>query len=130
MALIDDIVAHAAERLGLGGRTQPVDVDELIAGPSDPEAQAELSQVYRRLDAFPVEERVALVLQRVEGLELTEIAARMAVRAPSLIPTSIKAWILSNCSLLTTGPRCGPGCIGSPSLPPAATLAAMATASS
>lgn len=65
------------ERLGLRGRDRAIDVEDYIAGPASAQTRAELSEVYRMLDTLPAEERVALVLQRVEGLELTEIAARM-----------------------------------------------------
>lgn len=67
------------ERLGLRGPAQPVDVEAFVAAPLSTDARDELRQVYRWLDSFPAEERVALVLQRVEGLELTEIAERMGL---------------------------------------------------
>jgi RNA polymerase sigma-70 factor (ECF subfamily) len=65
------------ERLGLR-RAQPIDVEAIVAE-GEQEASAELREVYGRLAGMPAEERVALVLQRVEGLELTEIAERMGL---------------------------------------------------
>ena len=65
-------------RLGLR-RSEPIDV-EALGSPSAPaDVQAELRHVYRTLADFPAEERVALVLRRVEGLELTEIAEQMGL---------------------------------------------------
>jgi RNA polymerase sigma-70 factor (ECF subfamily) len=63
-------------RLGLR-RNEPVDVESLVSPAAPADAAAELRHLYRRLANFPAEERVALVLRKVEGLELTEIAAQM-----------------------------------------------------
>ena len=65
------------ERLGLRS-ADPIDV-EAIAGATSPAMSAELLEVYRHLGTLPVEERIALVLQRVEGLELVEISERMGL---------------------------------------------------
>lgn len=65
------------QRLGLRSETQPVDVESFIAGSASADTRSELREVYHWLESFPAEERVALILQRVEGLELTEIAERM-----------------------------------------------------
>ncbi len=63
-------------RLGL--RTaSPIDPDVLINPGAPQDVVQELRAVYRVLERLPVEERVALVLRRVEGLELTEIASQM-----------------------------------------------------
>lgn len=66
-------------RLGLRGPDPTPSLDQAMAATGDPEAAAALQEVYRQLAHFPAEERVALVLQRVEGLELSEIAARMGL---------------------------------------------------
>lgn len=66
-------------RLGLGGPDPTPSLERATAATGDPEAAASLAEVYRQLANFPTEERVALVLQRVEGLELTEIAERMGL---------------------------------------------------
>src|SRR6186713_321591 len=63
-------------RLGLR-RSEPIDVETIVSTTAPADAAAELRKLYRRLSEFPAEERVALVLRRVEGLELTEIAAQM-----------------------------------------------------
>jgi RNA polymerase sigma-70 factor (ECF subfamily) len=65
-------------RLGLR-RSEPVDVEALVSPTAPADVAAELHRLYRTLADFPAEERVALVLRRVEGLELTEIAAHMGL---------------------------------------------------
>jgi RNA polymerase sigma-70 factor (ECF subfamily) len=63
-------------RLGLL-RAEPIDPDAVVAPSAPPEVVSELKAVYALLDRLPVEQRVALVLRRVEGMELAEIAAHM-----------------------------------------------------
>jgi RNA polymerase sigma-70 factor (ECF subfamily) len=65
-------------RLGLQTRT-PIDPDVLIAPGAPAEAVQELRAVYGVLGRLPGEERVALVLRRVEGLDLGEIALQMGL---------------------------------------------------
>ena len=65
-------------RLGLR-RTEPVDVEALVSATAPADVAAELRRLYARLADFPAEERVALVLRKVEGLELTEIAQHMGL---------------------------------------------------
>jgi RNA polymerase sigma-70 factor, ECF subfamily len=65
-------------RFGLR-RATPVDLDALPLSLCPPDVATELRNVYRVLGTLPVEERVALVLRRVEGLELQEIADRMTL---------------------------------------------------
>jgi RNA polymerase sigma-70 factor (ECF subfamily) len=63
-------------RLGLR-RSTPIDPDEVVSRSASPEVRAELSAVYAVLDRMPPEVRVALVLHRVEGLSVPEVAERM-----------------------------------------------------
>jgi RNA polymerase sigma-70 factor (ECF subfamily) len=56
-----------------------VDVEALVSSTAPADVTAEIRHLYGRLTEFPSEERVALVLRRVEGLELTEIAAQMGL---------------------------------------------------
>jgi RNA polymerase sigma-70 factor (ECF subfamily) len=65
-------------RFGLRA-AQPIDVEALPLRSAPPEAALELKRLYGVLDAMEPEERIALVLRRVEGLELQEIAERMAL---------------------------------------------------
>jgi RNA polymerase sigma-70 factor (ECF subfamily) len=65
-------------RLGLRSQ-KPVDVDEVISRSAPPDVAAELRSVYALLETLPVEERLALVLRRVERLEIPEIAEQMGL---------------------------------------------------
>ena len=63
-----------ARRLGLLPPAEPVDIGALVGHDAPPDAAAELRSIYRVLDALPADERVALVLRRVEGMPLEEVA--------------------------------------------------------
>ena len=63
-------------RLGLA-RREPVDVDAVVSSSAPPDVASELRALYRVLDELPAEARVALVLRRVEGMQLAEIAEHM-----------------------------------------------------
>jgi RNA polymerase sigma-70 factor (ECF subfamily) len=56
-----------------------VDVDEVVSRTAPPDVAAELRAVYALLEKLPVEERIALVLRRVERLEVPEIAKYMGL---------------------------------------------------
>ena len=60
-------------RLGLYPREE-LDTERLVSPHASPEIAAELRRVYQVLAAFPPDERVVLVLRRVEELTLEEIA--------------------------------------------------------
>jgi RNA polymerase sigma-70 factor, ECF subfamily len=65
-------------RLGL--RTaSPIDLNQVISKQASPEVASELALVYGMLEELPAEQRIALVLRRVEELELSEIAERMGL---------------------------------------------------
>jgi RNA polymerase sigma-70 factor (ECF subfamily) len=63
-------------RLGLQ-RNEPIDLDAIVSPSAPPEVVSELKGVYALLDRLPTEQRIALVLRRVEGMELSEIATAM-----------------------------------------------------
>lgn len=63
-------------RLGLH-RSEPVDLDGVVAPSAPPEVVGELRAIYGVLDRLPAEQRIALILRRVEGMELAEIASHM-----------------------------------------------------
>jgi RNA polymerase sigma-70 factor, ECF subfamily len=65
-------------RLGLL-RSDPIDADEVISRTAPPDVAAELRAVYGLLERLSVEERLALVLRRVEKLEIPEIAEQMGI---------------------------------------------------
>ena len=64
-------------RIGLLGREAPIDPEALISRTAPPDAAAELRIVYQALHELPAALRVPLVLHRIEGLELQEIAATL-----------------------------------------------------
>ena len=63
-------------RLGLR-RTEPVDTETIISADAPVDVAVELRHVYSLVEKLPAEERIALVLRRVEGMELLEIADEM-----------------------------------------------------
>lgn len=66
------------ERLGLRSH-EAVELDALISPLAPPDACCELRAVYSCILRLPVSERVALVLRRVEGMELAEVAEHMQI---------------------------------------------------
>ncbi len=66
-------------RLGLR-RPEPIDLDALpISSAAPVEAILELRKIFSLINELPVQERVALVLHRVEGMTLPEVAEQMAL---------------------------------------------------
>jgi len=63
-------------RLGIR-RNEPIEPDTVVSPEAPADVASEVRSVYGLLDRLPAEERVALVLRRVEGLELAEIAEQM-----------------------------------------------------
>jgi RNA polymerase sigma-70 factor (ECF subfamily) len=68
-----------ARRLGLRRDEPPPDADTLVGATAPPDVATELRAIYSLVDALPVEQRMALVLRRVEEFELEEIAAAMGL---------------------------------------------------
>ncbi len=65
-------------RLGLA-RNEPIDLETLVSSSAPPDVALELRAIYQIVDGLPVEARIALLLRRVEGLPLGEIAERMGL---------------------------------------------------
>ncbi|MEM6994695.1 MAG: RNA polymerase sigma factor [Myxococcota bacterium] len=65
-----------AQRLGIVSK-RAVDLDEVLSGHVAPDVGVELRAIYRRIEDLPAEPRVALILRKVEGLSIPEIAAAM-----------------------------------------------------
>lgn len=65
-------------RLGLR-RSEPIDLEALVSPGAPADVATELRSLYGRLGDFPAEERVAIVLRKIEGFELTEIAEQMGL---------------------------------------------------
>jgi RNA polymerase sigma-70 factor, ECF subfamily len=85
-AWLTSIAVHGAQKrlrrqrllVRLGLRTaEPQDPDLVISSSAPPDIACELRAVYRAVQGLHAEERIALVLRRVEGLELQEIAQHM-----------------------------------------------------
>jgi RNA polymerase sigma-70 factor (ECF subfamily) len=64
-------------RLGLYRDQAPLDVETRMGASAPPDVVTELRAVYALVEALPVEQRMALILRRVEGLELDDIARAM-----------------------------------------------------
>jgi RNA polymerase sigma-70 factor (ECF subfamily) len=61
-------------RLGLRRGSDPIDVDTLVSRTVPPDEAAELRAIYTLVESLPVDVRVPLLLRRVEGMALEEIA--------------------------------------------------------
>lgn len=66
------------ERLGIRS-VDPCDPDQVVSSTAPAETASELKAVYRLLERLPAEQRVALVLRRVEGMEIAQIAQHMGI---------------------------------------------------
>ncbi len=67
-------------RRRLGFRDVPLfDPDVAVATGAPPDVVRELTEIYEAVEGLPPEERVALLLQRVEGLPLAEVAEQMGL---------------------------------------------------
>ena len=85
---LGSIVVHAVRkrlrrrkllsRLGLRA-PEEIDPDAVASPTAPPEVAIELRRVYELLERLPVEQRIALVLRRVDELEIPEIAAYMGL---------------------------------------------------
>ena len=65
-------------RLGLR-RYEPVDLEGLIANEAPADVATELRAIYSAIEKLPANQRMALILRRVEGMPLAEIASCMGV---------------------------------------------------
>lgn len=66
-------------RLGLGRAAAAIDLDDLVSHATSPERAAEVRALYAVVESMPADQRMALVLHRVEGLRLEEVAEMMHV---------------------------------------------------
>jgi len=76
-------------RLGLRA-AEPIDPERVSAKTAPGEVAIELQRVYGLIESLPVEQRVALVLRRVDGLEIPQIAEYMGLSA-STVKRRLKA---------------------------------------
>ena len=66
-----------AQKLGLVAPAKPIDLGALVSLGAPPDVAAELRAIYRVLDTLPADERLALVLRRVEAMPLEEVASML-----------------------------------------------------
>jgi RNA polymerase sigma-70 factor (ECF subfamily) len=64
-------------RLGFGRDALRVDLDEVTSRVASPEKQLELRRAYVAIEAMRPEVRVALVLHRIDGMSLEDVARTM-----------------------------------------------------
>lgn len=76
-------------RLGLDSRDE-LDAEQLVSQSAGPEVQAELSALYEMIERLPANVRMALILRRVEGLTIGEIASHLGL-SPATVKRHIKA---------------------------------------
>jgi len=65
-------------------RPRPVDLDHVIAPTAPPDVAAWLRQLYAAIQELPTEPRIAIILHRVEGLTIPEIARHMHLSEPTV----------------------------------------------
>ena len=96
---LGSIVVHAVSnhlrrrrllsRLGLI-TPESVDLDAIASPDAPAEVAVELRRVYALLQHLPVEQRVALVLRRIDGMEIPQIALNMGLSS-STVKRRLKA---------------------------------------
>jgi RNA polymerase sigma-70 factor (ECF subfamily) len=65
-------------RIGFG-RQEELDPETLVSSDAPEAVRVELRDLYRAAKRLPDEPRIALILQRVEGMELAEVASHMGL---------------------------------------------------
>ena len=65
-------------------RSEPLEADRYVSASAPPDVGAELRAIHALLDELPADVRIALVLRRVEGPTIPEIADRME-RSPATV---------------------------------------------
>jgi RNA polymerase sigma-70 factor (ECF subfamily) len=77
------------ERLGLR-RSRPVDMEQLVARTAPPDTAAEARALYDAVEKLPAEERLVLVLHRVEGLTIAEVS-EVCGKSPATVKRRLAA---------------------------------------
>jgi RNA polymerase sigma-70 factor (ECF subfamily) len=78
------VIDWLRKRQRLVARSSDVDADELASGAPDPGSQRISPAILRALDQLPDSQRQAVVLLKVEGLSITEAAARAGITEGAL----------------------------------------------
>lgn len=84
-AFLGSIVVHCARRvlrrrrlarrLGLLPQEQAIDASAFVARTAPPDTASEILRIYGVIHTLPTDERIAILLRRVEGMQLEEVAA-------------------------------------------------------
>lgn len=56
---------------------EPVDLERMVSDAAPPDVAAEVRAIYALVEALPPEQRIALILRRVQGMTLREVAQAM-----------------------------------------------------
>jgi RNA polymerase sigma-70 factor (ECF subfamily) len=96
-------------RLGLRSGTSTEDLERVLAPSAPPDVVADLTAFFRQLERLPVDARTAIVLRRVDGATLEEVADLMGVSL-----STAKRLILRGEQRLRAFSRTVPGRLGSP----------------
>jgi RNA polymerase sigma-70 factor (ECF subfamily) len=86
-------------RLGLH-RPEPIDPDVVVSRSAPADVAVELKSIYALLEQLPADQRISLVLRRVEGLEIPQIAEYMG-----LSPSTVKRRLAAAEKSLDRAPR-------------------------
>ena len=73
----------------LPGHRDPIEQDRLVGHQASAEAAAELRSIYRVLERLSTDARLAILLRRVEGLTIPEVAHAMG-RSPATVKRRIR----------------------------------------
>jgi RNA polymerase sigma-70 factor (ECF subfamily) len=65
-------------RIGITA-TEPIDLDRLVSDDAPPDVVADVHAIYRLVDRLPDEQRIALILRRVQGMTQKEVAEAMGL---------------------------------------------------
>jgi len=90
-------------RIGFG-RAEPIEVDRVVSRSAPPDVGAELRTIYALLESLPTDVRIALVLRRVEGMSIPEIADHMQI-SPATVKRRISAGEVTLRGRLSRGQR-------------------------
>jgi RNA polymerase sigma-70 factor, ECF subfamily len=88
-------LAHRSRRRRFGFMRRPeIDPDLLVSASAPPDVALEVKTIYRKLESLPAEERVTLVLRRIEGLSIEEVAT-LTETSPSTVKRRLAAAMIS-----------------------------------
>jgi RNA polymerase sigma-70 factor (ECF subfamily) len=60
--------------LGIGRKSEPVDLDALTSSDASPHTRAQIAQIYALLRTLPADDRISWTLRCVEGHDLDSVA--------------------------------------------------------